>query len=437
MPELAAPNRVRGVQPGAARIASAVMEVKRRIHRILVRVPGATILARLTLETIRVCLRYRVTGLAAEGGFFMLLSLPPLVLGLFGGVGYVGTWLGPDTVARVVEAVSTYAAQFLTESSIEQLLLPTIEDVLSGGRIDLISVGFVLSLWSGSRALNVFVDTISIMYGQSGVRGIIPTRALSLALYSLGIVVAVIVLPLVLLGPELITGWLPDQLKVLTVAYWPLVLVLSIATLTTLYHIATPRRAPWWRNIPGALLALTIWLLASYVVRTTLEASLGGSSIYGPLTSPIVLLIWLYALAIAILIGAALNAATRVLWPVTLRPGAGSKLVAWAGGLFPWANGDTPVEPPPGRAAAKAPGGGATGTTGAAGRDGADAAEAGTARMAAAAPAAQPEGLTPEEEGEQRARDQQFAHRERSALAEAIERELAHGMGPPDDPGGR
>src|SRR5690625_2788027 len=35
------------------------------------------------------------------------------------------------------------------------------DDVLQGGRFDVVSIGFVLALWSGSRALNVFVDTIS------------------------------------------------------------------------------------------------------------------------------------------------------------------------------------------------------------------------------------------------------------------------------------
>lgn len=352
---------------------------------------------RLTLETIRVCLRYRVTGLASEAGFFMLLSLPPLVLGLFGGVGYVGALLGPNVVERVVQAVSTYAGQFLSQSTLDQLLLPTVDDVLRTGRADLVSVGFLLSLWSGSRALNVYVDTISIMYGQSGVRGIIRTRALSLSLYSVGILVAVVIMPLVLLGPEIIGGWLPEQLKIVMIAYWPLVLVLSIATLTTLYHVATPRRAPWWRNLPGAVLAFAIWVVVSVVVRTSLEASLGGPSIYGPLSTPIVLLIWLYLLAIAILIGAGLNAATRSLWPVTLHEGAGRRLLAWArgsaGSLLSRGEG---VEAP-----------------------GADSRE----------PRPQDEELDATAEvAEQQAREQQFKHRERSALREAIERELRRGL---------
>jgi membrane protein len=378
------------------------MEVKKRVRGALAHLPGATILARLTLETIRACLRYRVTGLASEAGFFMLLSLPPLVLGLFGGVGYVGSMLGPNSVDRLVDAVSTYAAQFLSQSTIDQLLLPTIGDVLSRGRADLISVGFVLSLWSGSRAMNVFVDTISIMYGQSGVRGIIRMRALSLSIYSVGVVVAVIVVPLVVLGPQIIGGWLPPQFQLLMIAYWPLVVVLGIATLTTIYHIATPRRASWWRNVPGALLAFAIWVLASFVVRTSLEASLGGASIYGPLSTPIVLLIWLYVFAIAILIGAGLNAATRVLWPVQLRPGAGTKLVAWArdsAGTLLSRNG--------GEAAP-------------------DHSEEAAVRPDEAGPEPLPEG---HDEQSRRAKDQQYERHDRSALAEAIERELRRGKG--------
>ena len=43
--------------------------------------------------------------------------------------------------------------------------------MLGNGRSDVISIGLLVSVWSGSRALNVFVRTISIMYRQSGVRG--------------------------------------------------------------------------------------------------------------------------------------------------------------------------------------------------------------------------------------------------------------------------
>lgn len=306
----------------------AVDQLRRRIRALLGRVPAVEALARLTLETIRVCLRYRVTGLASEAGFFALLSLPPLVLGLFGGVGYVGRWLGEVTVVEVRRAIETYAAQFLTPDIIDSTLGPTVDDVFRGGRFDLISVGFLLSLWSGSRALNVFVDTISIMYGQSGVRGIVQTRALSFSLYVVALVVGVLTIPLVLIGPTWLSEILPARLAFLNWLYWPVVTAMTVASLASLFHVATPIRSPWRRDVPGAVLTLVIWVTASFVLRGTIAASLNGTSIYGPLSAPIVLLIWLYAVAIAILIGAALNAAIRTLYPSEDTRGLREKVAA-------------------------------------------------------------------------------------------------------------
>ncbi len=266
-------------------------------------------------------MRYRVTGLAAEVGFFALLSMPPLVLGLFGGVGYVGHWLGPDTVGQVTATIQSYAARFLTDDSVREVIVPTVSNVLKQGRFDLISIGFLLSLWSGSRALNVFLDTISIMYGQSGVRGIVRTRALSFSLYFISLVVGIVIFPLVVIGPSLLSRMLPESLHFIGVLYWPAVVVLTLASLTSLFHIATPRRSAWHRDVPGAVLAVLLWVGSSFMLRVTLNASIGGTSIYGPLAAPIVVLIWLYFLAIAVLIGAAVNAASRTLWPVVERRG--------------------------------------------------------------------------------------------------------------------
>jgi membrane protein len=306
------------------------VSLKSRVRRELVRIPGAMPVARMTVETIRVCLRYRVTGLASEAGFFMLLSLPPLVLGLFGGVGYLGKWLGQSTVDEIILGIQNFAERFLTPGVIQNTLLPTVQDVFKDGRFDLISVGFLLSVWSGSRALNVFVDTISIMYGQSGVRGIVRTRALSLTLYFLSLVVGVVVIPLVVIGPTWLRDLLPKEIELLAWLYWPVVTIVAVASIATLFHISTPRRTPWARDVPGAVLTLVLWSLSSYVLRGTVAASLkGGTSIYGPLTAPIVLLIFLYALAIAVLIGAALNAGIRTLWPVEERLSLRARAVEW------------------------------------------------------------------------------------------------------------
>ena len=83
--------------------------------------------------------------------------------------------------------------------------------MLQGGRFDVISLGFVLALWSGSRALNVFVDTITIMHGLGGHRGIIKTRALSFLLYILAMITGIVTIPLVVAGPTLCTTCCPSD----------------------------------------------------------------------------------------------------------------------------------------------------------------------------------------------------------------------------------
>jgi len=271
---------------------------------------------KLLTQTVGVCLRYRVTGLAAEGAFFAILSLPPLIFGLAGSLGYIASkYFEVETIENIKLQIAELAARALTDDSVKTVIVPTLNQVLNGGRPDVISIGFVLALWSGSRALNVFVDTITIMYGMGGKRGIVRTRALSFSLYCAALVIGVIVLPLVLAGPDAVDALLPHRLDFLNQLYWPVVTILSAGFLNTLYHLSVPVRTPWVSDLPGSFLALSIWILGSFVLRWILQSTVGGTSIYGPLAAPIAVLMWLYMTAIAVLIGAALNAVVDRLWP--------------------------------------------------------------------------------------------------------------------------
>ena len=62
----------------------------------------------------------------------------------------------------------------------------------------------------------------------------------------------------------------------------------------------------------GRLFTVFCWVFGSALLRWVLVGTAKGStSIYGPLAAPIAVLLWLYLLSIAVLIGAALNAALR------------------------------------------------------------------------------------------------------------------------------
>jgi membrane protein len=298
---------------GLGEVKQAAIRVRRLVPR-----PIRSALAQcweVISRTVGICIRYRVTGLAAEAAFFAILSLPPLIFGLAGAIGFVAQRYDVATIADFREEVLQLSSRALTPDAVETVIRPTLDDVLSGGRFEIISIGFLLALWSGSRALNVFVDTITIMYGLSGQRGIVRTRALSFVLYLVFLLIGIVVLPLVLAGPTLVERLLPDRLDAVGALYWPIVLVGTVCFLAGLYHLSVPVRTRWISEMPGAAITLLIWLGGSWLLRVILVASAGSTTIYGPLAAPIAVLVWLFVTSIAVLIGAAFNAAIDFVWP--------------------------------------------------------------------------------------------------------------------------
>lgn len=302
---------------------------RQRLRALLAPIPGAVPFVRLVAETVTVIVRYRATGLAAEAAYFMLLSLPPLILGLVAGAGFASDRLGPETLDQVTGTVEEWSLRIFTPDMVEEVIVPTFQDTLTAGRADILSLGFVVAIWSGSRALHTLINTISIMYGQRGDRGPIMARVLSFTTYLASIIAFGLVLPLLLVGPGYLRRWLPDELEPLIGLYWPLVGILGILSLTGLYHVATPVRSPYLRDLPGALLAVALWIVGSVLLRWWAESAAGGVSVFGPLTAPIILLVYLYFLAVSVLIGAAFNAALRRLWPPPEYRGPRARVNEW------------------------------------------------------------------------------------------------------------
>ncbi|MDI3419349.1 YihY/virulence factor BrkB family protein [Streptomyces luteolus] len=273
----------------------------------------------LLKDTVDSCVEYRILGLAGEAAFFTLLSVPPLLLSLIGLLGYVDTWTGADTIQSLRENILEASRTVLSDEGVKEIAQPILDDVMKGGRPDVISIGFVISLWSGSRAVTVFIDTITVMYGLDGVRGIVKTRLLAFLLFLVALLIGSVALPLMVAGPDAVIGLFSWSETLVRFLYWPVVIVLSIVFLTTLYHVSVPVRSPWVEDVPGALVALGMWVLGSFLLRiyltTTIEGPSGRPTIYGSLAAPIAVLLWIGVGAFAVLVGAAVNAAIDRVWP--------------------------------------------------------------------------------------------------------------------------
>ncbi|QNG19063.1 YihY/virulence factor BrkB family protein [Rhodococcus triatomae] len=261
-----------------------------------------------------------IFGKAATAAFWQTLSLPPLLLGLLGMLGYVGGWFGPDTVTIIRQKIITFSGTVFSDSVVEQLIEPTVGDVLARGRLEIVSLGFLLSLWAGSSAISTFVDSIVEAHGQQDARHPVWQRFFALLLYVIFLILAVFTLPLVALGPTLLGRVLPESWRsvgseIVDTFYYPAVGLLLIVGLTTLYKVALHKSLPWHRLLGGALVAGGFFLAASSGLRWYLSWVTGTGYTYGALAAPIAFLLFTFFLGFAVVLGAEFNATIQEFWP--------------------------------------------------------------------------------------------------------------------------
>ncbi len=266
----------------------------------------------------------RILGLSAEAAFWQVLSVPPLLIGLLGSLGYLGDWIGADKVAEIENQLVTASAEALTPGVVADLVQPTLDDILNSGRLDVVSLGFLVSLWAGSSATATFINTGVIAYGQRDVRGPIATRLMALWLFICGLVAAVLTLPLLVLGRETLVALLPAHWQgtatiLVNAVYWPLVVVGLVLVLTSFYHVMLPRRIPWHRHLPGAIFAVVFFVVAATVLRGYVADILTTALPYGALAAPIAALLFCFLLGMALLLGGELNATIEARWPAKRR----------------------------------------------------------------------------------------------------------------------
>ena len=320
LPVLAVRRALRRGSNGQRRATEAVKEAARPVTRQR----HVSVLRR----TVARAWDDRVLGLSAEAAFWQLLSLAPLFLGLLGSIGYLSGFLGETTINQVEASLLDASRRAFAPSVVDQIIAPTIDEVLRRGRADVVSFGFLIALWAGSSATATFVNTVTIAYGMRDLRGAVQSRLLALGLYLLTVVIGIVLLPVMVIGPGRLIRFFPrsaqgDVETIIQATYWPLVAVLLLVGLVTFYHLAPPRRLPWRRGLPGAALAALVFVGGTFGLRTYINFVVGSGLTYGALAAPIGALLFFYILALAVLLGAEFNATIEQTWPTrTRRPRA-------------------------------------------------------------------------------------------------------------------
>lgn len=259
-----------------------------------------------TIErTVVSCLKHNQFNNAAALSFFFLLSLSPLLIFL---VSLMALLRVPDLDRHLLQAVSQVVP--LDAMKIVGTLLTSVFE--SNRR--LLSFGILGAIWAGSTGFNAMVVSLNCAYQVKEAR---PLWRRQLVALGLTIVVGAMVLTalfLLFLGSQ-IGFWLASRIGVeaaLAVA-WPYVRWFAVVGFTTLsvevlYFLAPNTKQRFLAQIPGASVAVVLWLASSFGLGWYLRSFAEFTAIYGTLGAMIALMLWLYFSSLAILIGAEVNA---------------------------------------------------------------------------------------------------------------------------------
>jgi len=219
-----------------------------------------------------------MSGLAAESAFFGVLSLFPGLLLVAAALGSLGRLVGATVAERSEAAVVRFLGEVLTDRA--SGVVEAVHGLFERERGGLVTTALVLGVWVLMRGFAAVIRALDRIYGQRERR-----RLLDLAATQLGFA----------------WSWLRG----------PVAFALLVVWAATLYRWGPSGGSPWKQGLPGAISAALLWIVVSIGFRTYLHTIGAMNQVFGVLGGGLILLMWLYLLNLALLLGAALNVVMR------------------------------------------------------------------------------------------------------------------------------
>ena len=262
-------------------------------------------------RTLRAIVHDRITITAAGVALYWFLSIFPL---LFAAIGLLDVINAAPSTARAINDAITQAlpgdAAFLLTQAVSSA-----QSRAATGGVTALLVGIALSLWSASSGMAATQVGLDVAYDVPEDRTFLKKRLMGIILIVAAFVLGGIGVTCLVFG-EPLSGFVRDHLPlgryfgwVWDVARWAITLVAVTLLFAIFYYVGPNRKPPNWKWLsPGGLVATALWLIAS-LGFSWYVSGLGGTyaRTYGALAGVVVLILWLYLSAVAILVGAELN----------------------------------------------------------------------------------------------------------------------------------
>lgn len=251
--------------------------------------------------------RHNLSLMAAGVAFYAFLSFVPLLAALVMTYGLIAD---PAAVAlhmrSIIDLVPAEAARLIYE----QLIALT---TAASGRKGLgLVIALGVSLFGASRASGAIISALNVIYEQQNRQSLIGGFLLSIA-FIVGAVFTGIVglFAATMLGyaQTLFDRFGPAAVLAVQLLTWVIAGGLCCAAIAAMYRFAPNRADARWRWLSvGAVTGTLLWLAATIGFGIYAANFAGYDVTYGSLSAVVVLLMWLFVSAYAILIGGLINA---------------------------------------------------------------------------------------------------------------------------------
>jgi membrane protein len=250
----------------------------------------------------------RATLTSAGMAFYWFLSIFPAMVAFIGMLGlFSASQTAVDSITGAVNsALPGEAARVLTDA---------VNGRDAGGSLVATIVGVALALWSASAGMVGLQMGLDVAYDVKDDRKFLKKRLVAFELMVAMLVLGGVATALIVFGAPLGDA-LRDNLPfgsafvvLWTVLRWTLGLAALTGLFATIYYLSPNRDTPKWVWVsPGGLLAASIWLVASLGFSFYVSSFGKYGETYGSLAGVVVLLLWLYLTALAVVLGGELNA---------------------------------------------------------------------------------------------------------------------------------
>jgi membrane protein len=288
---------------------------------------GGHSLALLTVRSARRIVDVRITGLAAEMTYYMVLSLIPLLTALGAGMALIRVIVGAEGVTRMENALVGAVEGVLSPQLSEDVVVPFVQDLLRQERLGIAIGGLVVALWLASRVFRAAIRALDDTYQVTERRKLWQQWLLALGFAVMAVVTVVVLLALVVVGPLLgggprIAEWIGAGRAfevTWAVARWPVVFAVCTAFLMWLHRAGPNVRNTWRQTLPGALAATTLIVILTLTFRYYLDvAGPGGPELNEAggavrdvaqfIGAALAGLLYIWLASIAVLLGGVINA---------------------------------------------------------------------------------------------------------------------------------